>query len=401
MSIEKADQKKNRSELDSLTEETRNAYMAKNWPETLRLSSCLLAKDPDYVYGFIYGVSALKNLKQLGEAKNLCREGLNKFPRVRHLLKEGFLIARRLEDWEMAAELGTVYTEIKPLEHLGYKYAVEALFKLKQKSSAEELIAKAEKIIGDEDFVAGLKEAAPQPEASRAESAGQGSSEVAMKPVRRGNNNPGPAIMGAFQSLGSTRYGFEFGQVQQYFGLAPPDLFRFSTAAVDSLTSILKSDLETIWRPEDLSLAVGRPETGEYYLKSNKYDFSIRTFIYAAETDAADGLALVLEKLSFWARRFKALFEAGPPLLFVHKTYPEDTPEEQLEALHEVLAGRRHSLFSVRPAGPDHPAGTVDMIKPNLAHGYINVADEDLYHRSHYESWLDVCRLARKSLGQA
>ncbi len=201
-------------------------------------------------------------------------------------------------------------------------------------------------------------------------------------------------LLSAFESLGDN---CEFGIAQRLSGCEPLGLLRFTATPLPSLIDLLLHEGGGIGDPTTIELDL-RGEPQEYILTEKRYNLTYHTFIYADQMPAARVRHRESQKLTLLRRRMLDDLKSARRIYVVKHNVA--LREEDVISLFLLL---RHyganRLLYVAPAEIDNPPGSVELLMPGLARGYIdrfapydNAADVSL------ECWLAICRQAERLL---
>jgi hypothetical protein len=197
-------------------------------------------------------------------------------------------------------------------------------------------------------------------------------------------------VLEKFHSLGVK---CEFGLLQHKYLVDPLDLFRFSDASTSKIIQALQSGLAGLGNRENVVLQFDGPiENGipqltvivpPYGISFHGGNLTLHKTFEEVNVMQAKRLELLARKL------FDDLEDANR--IFVHKSDISSRSDvEQLHALLRTFGPNR--LLWVTLEEPGKPAGTVDLEKDGLMHGYIdrfaNLKTSADYSEAH---WLKIC----------
>lgn len=201
-------------------------------------------------------------------------------------------------------------------------------------------------------------------------------------------------LLGGFESLGDN---CEFGIAQRLSGSESLGLLRFTATPLASLVDMLLHELDSIGEPGNIELDL-RGDPQEYILTEKRYNLTYHTFMYADQMPASRVRHREAQKLTLLRRRMlDDLRSARRIYVLKHNA---TLREEDVIAVFLLL--RRYGpnrLLYVVPTDDHNPPGTVEVLMPDLARGYIdrfapydNAADLSL------DCWLAICRQAERAL---
>ncbi len=188
-----------------------------------------------------------------------------------------------------------------------------------------------------------------------------------------------------FESLGDT---CEFGILQRRFGAEPLGLLRWASVDPPDLLAALRSRFEGVGTPEQTTIGV---TNGAYWLLDTRFNFYFATFTLEKFEPREPFYVDQCQRVRFLRRSMLETLEAGKSIL-VYK-YDPAYSTAQLFELHDAVRSynQRAMLLGVRLQQPDHPSGSVEVLREGLLAGYIDrFSDVDLS----IETWLAICRQA-------
>lgn len=208
-------------------------------------------------------------------------------------------------------------------------------------------------------------------------------------------SKPLAALFARFESLGAHQGGCEFGFIQSRFGAEPISLLRWANMGIDGLIRALDHRFEGLGEPEHTKLKI-RPVGGgeeEYFVRDDRYGYVAHTFIKTHEAPGDKVFAQTLRRIRFMREKLVqdlALAEK----IFVFKINTLSSFAE-IDALDEALRGYGHiTLLCVCLADEEHPGGTVEMLRPGLFLGRVNMLGGAAMTRDRGidgENWRAIC----------
>lgn len=216
------------------------------------------------------------------------------------------------------------------------------------------------------------------------------------------DSSPDRALMMQFESLGGSGHGCEFGLAQRYYGAEPLSLLRWSDLGdtCEGLIYALENRLAGIGDPENTLLELIPSEgRNEYWTKDRRYWMAMRGFIFEDQVPYDKMRVQACRRLQFL--REKLIQDlADSDKIFVYRNMWRDLTDDELARLHNAMrAFGPNWLLYIRFADSDHPAGSVQIVRPGLMSGYIehfgcSPRDEPLGNAS--PAFLAICRKARQ-----
>lgn len=207
-----------------------------------------------------------------------------------------------------------------------------------------------------------------------------------------------------FESLGGGGHGCEFGIFQRHFGAEPLGLLRWADIFQDELIAALDTEFAGVGEPEFTEIFVPpRSDPAEYWTRDKRYHMVMRSFVRVDEMPLDRMTQQVARRLKFLREKLLSDLRVSEKI-FVYKNMKRNLTDEELDRLY--TACRRYgenSLFYIRYEDAEHPNGTVRLLKPGLAIGYIDhfshTADTDELIEPATDSLLALCRHAHAVLG--
>jgi hypothetical protein len=222
-----------------------------------------------------------------------------------------------------------------------------------------------------------------------------------MEEAVRGCTALSPAdLVCHFESLG---HNCEFGMMQRMVGADPLGLLRFGGIEAHSLLRGLDHAFEGIEDASRLHVFTSSDDTSEEYaVRDGNYGVQFHTHIHTSEMAEDAVRQKMAVHLGFLRRKFEETLQTGHSIFVLHHRACQTVPQVQ-PFLNMLRSYGRNSLLFVTPSRDISP-GTVEQIKPDLFHGYI-----DKHMPQHdpadinVPAWLSICantyRLWRESGG--
>jgi hypothetical protein len=202
----------------------------------------------------------------------------------------------------------------------------------------------------------------------------------------------------AFESLGDN---CEFGLVQRAGGAEPLGLLRFAAIyqpfeqKLERLVTALNRDFEGLGEPGTISFSLfGDPGKQEYFIDESVYSLRYHSGVFEGTVSESELERREVRRLAFLRRKLVEDLSTGEKI-WVWKC-SATTSVEQIAPLMNVL--RRlgpNVLLWVVEATPQHEAGSVERLGPDLLRGYIErfAPYEDATNIAP-DTWFGVCRSA-------
>jgi tetratricopeptide (TPR) repeat protein len=350
-------------DIDSLVESAWTATARQDWEEAARRWMRVYERDPDRLDGQVRLIQALRMVGRHDEAEETASASLARHPDETDLLVEHVWVAVGRQDWQAAAAR---LQKVRDKPH-DYQRLQQTL------SSIEHRIRTLAAAEGPD----GARPARlPVPPA--VETADDVEDDISPK-----------ALVLSFENIGER---CDFGAVQRHFGVEPLGLLRFAYSPLDSLVTALENRFDVIGSVEDTGFELYGDET---ILRMKKYELIFHTFNYQIAQESAEK-----RDAFFQQQRRRLLFLKNKLIvdleeqekIFVYSTakYTFDEHAARLSAALRTYGP--NSLLYVRPASPDHPDGTVEVLGAGLYAGYFpgmtNFAEGA---QPPFEIWRQLC----------
>ena len=306
---------------------------------------------------------ALRHQARFDEADELLEAAMNKFSNEPLLPEEYGLVSIARQDWREASErLSQAQEQFPSADGIG-RLLSQVRLRLSERDS----------------------NAAPD------DDTGTGNDSDAIAEARE--------LAMQFESLGGTGHGSEFGIFQSHFGAEPRGLLRWADLSGDQLMAALDHEFDGVGDVDNTILFVtdstGRPE---YWSRDARYHMAMRCFAYPEDVPPDRMLSRVTRRLQFLRDRLIQDLKSGEKI-FVYKNMKRSLTNAELARLHAAV--RRYSnntLFYIRHADADHPAGLVESVGQGLLVGYIlrftHTPDTNEYLGPTAELLRDLCQSA-------
>jgi tetratricopeptide (TPR) repeat protein len=208
------------------------------------------------------------------------------------------------------------------------------------------------------------------------------------------------ALLGAFESLGGTGQGCEFGIVQRYGSAEPLGLLRWTRIVAENLIEALENDFAGVGSAEQTRLAFyNSPDDPEYVLDDTRYLMRMHTFIRKSQAGPEELLRKMQTRLKLLRRKLLEDLSLGEKV-FVFKEFQRTLDSHQLDRLVGAL-GRHgdNTLLYVQYADSRHQPGSCVRASRNLLIGYISqfsMTDTGEGRAPEFGEWLSICRQAHQ-----
>lgn len=384
---------------------------------------------PDDKLGYIVGIRHLRHAGRLEEAASLAAQAAKRWPRDFALAQEyakatlnddaakqrvawfrsvlsdypeasaGYVgLALSLDRLAFSAEAETVMNAATERFPNDFEVAIEAATfterdgkwadAVRRWSSLEERFP-GDKRVSDRLFVARLRLA----------ESGQADPEARVQRTLESQNLSWRDICMAFESMGGTGGGCEFGLFQRDHGAEPLGLLRWTTITPESLIGALSSQFHGVGLPENTILLPeeNADDRREYVTLDRNFGLRMHTFVYTDEADRNRFYDQICRRLQYLRRKLVDDLAEGAKI-FVYKIVERELEDEELGRIHQEM--RRYGdnwLLYVRYADSAHPDGTVVVVSPGLMVGYIDHFQQSRRGESGpvvTHSWRAICRAA-------
>ncbi|MGI4793233.1 MAG: tetratricopeptide repeat protein, partial [Janthinobacterium lividum] len=208
-----------------------------------------------------------------------------------------------------------------------------------------------------------------------------------------GTGSSTSALFERWESLGDD---CEFGLVQRHYGIEPISLLRWTSTKIAPLTLGFAQDFEGVGAVENTQITV---QSGEYRCEDKRFGLGMHTFIRVSVEDEKKVFVTMANRMVFLRRKLLEDLEDGEKsYVYKARTTPDD---EMVLGLHAAM--QRHGtnrLLVVVKADEDGLPGTIRLLKPNVAVGYISdFGNRTGYWDIDHKGWLDLCTGAERTFG--
>jgi tetratricopeptide (TPR) repeat protein len=334
-----------------------------DWPTAEACWGQIVELQPRDPQGPAGQARSLRNQARFDEADALLEAAMNKFSDEPLLSEEYGLVSIARQDWREASD---------------------------RLSQAQEQFPSADGI-GRPLSQVGLRLSERDSNAAPDDDTGSGNDSDAIAEARE--------LAMQFESLGGTGHGSEFGIFQSHFGAEPRGLLRWADLSEDQLMAALDHEFDGVGDVDNTILFVtdstGRPE---YWSRDARYHMAMRCFAYPEDVPPDRMLSRVTRRLQFLRDKLIQDLKSGEKI-FVYKNMKRSLTNAELARLHAAV--RRYgnnTLFYIRHADADHPAGLVESVGQGLLVGYIlrftHTPDTNEYLGPSAELLRDLCQSA-------
>ncbi len=376
-------------------------------PEVLRRLDAVHDRFPDYCPAYTAHLAALREARSFDEAEACGRAWGGRFPADQAL---AMMRARLAQDVGRTGDAVAVIESVRALTPASAELEaayVRALSLAGRDEAAERAVAEACAKVGDDArllaehvrlatrrgdldeavrradaacqkrpadesmrrLAARTRSLAGEAETSRAEEAA---------PEAAGSGTSLASFFERFESLGATRNGCEFGLVQRAFGAGPLGLMRWAAIPADRLIAGLQTGFEGIAAPEHLKVDTRRASADheEYALRSELYGYWTHTFVKVEDLPHDRMLQQSLRRMRFLQAKLVEDLQAGEKM-FVFKFSPRPDAATVLHLFEALCTYGQRTLLCATLADADHPAGTLEMLRPGLFLGRFSKFTEE------------------------
>ncbi len=192
---------------------------------------------------------------------------------------------------------------------------------------------------------------------------------------------PGAALAAffeRFESLGATRLGCEFGLVQRHFGAGSLGLLRWASIPADRLAAGLRNGFKGIATADHLHVVTRRASADheEYALSAELYGYWTHSFVKVEDLPYDRMLQQSLRRTRFLQDKLVEDLQAGEKM-FVFKFSPRPDEAAVLHLFDALCTYGPRTLLCAALADADHPAGTLEMLRPGLFLGRFTKFTEE------------------------
>jgi hypothetical protein len=174
---------------------------------------------------------------------------------------------------------------------------------------------------------------------------------------------------------------------------------RFSYIELPLLWRGLHSGFEGLDNPDTIAVSIEGNDR-EFVVKESVYGMTYHTFQYEHQISLATVREQQVARLRFLRRKLLEDIADGEKI-FVIKRFPPLRPEEVLP-IYTALNDRGSSwLLWMAPSDASHPSGTVEILLPGLARGYLDrFAPSENAHDLSLDAWIAVCEAVSRMTGR-
>ena len=407
----------------------------RDWDLAISRLEELCSRFADFEHGYIDLVRFLRERGRLDEAEAVAARGLEQRTRSAELAVEYAKVAQETGDLREALRRYDAATQRFPDQAAGFVGQAEVLSQLGKFDEAEAVLERSKKsfptdhrawaeyarlatragrtreslhrwnqavqrfpnnpALAQESFVARLQMAELEPSTGAAGSPPEIRAAVAT--AADGDLPPTRELVCAFESLGGTLLGCEFGLFQRACGAEPLGLLRWTDMELEALIAALEAEFAGVGLPDNTELLTPADESGEYATRDRRYGMRMHTFVSKREVQPEKMFAQVCRRLQFLREKLLEDLRSGEKI-FVYKITARNLAQDELHRLlGAVRSYAENTLFYVRYSDAEHPPGMVEMTKPGLLIGYIehfamSPSEENLGAQT--VAWTELCQRA-------
>ena len=197
-------------------------------------------------------------------------------------------------------------------------------------------------------------------------------------------------LMLKFESLGEN---CEFGLVQRRGGSEPLGLLRFSSTPLPKLLAALNARFEGLGKADRLKVELSS-NGREYMVLDQTFGLYYHAWVMAGEREPEEVHRRELRRLPYLTRKLVDDLTGGEKI-FVYRSMSRLADSQMLLLADAMRAYGDNTLLWMELAGPGHPPGSVEQIRPGLMRGYMDrFAPGANAHDFSFDCWMSVCRAA-------
>jgi hypothetical protein len=206
---------------------------------------------------------------------------------------------------------------------------------------------------------------------------------------------PASEIAIAFESLGGSGHGCEFGLFQREMQAEPLGLLRWADLSYDYLREAIENSFEGVGDPENTIVFIPPGTNSHYWSRDSRWWMAQGFHVPASRITIEQAKQQICRRQQFLRRKLLEDLQEGSKI-FVYKNNTRTLSDIELSQL--LAAIRRHGsapLLYVRVQDEQHPDGTVEYVEDGLFIGYIkhfSHSPNDEFLGMMFDSWLTICR---------
>ncbi len=218
-----------------------------------------------------------------------------------------------------------------------------------------------------------------------------------LRPLVRPNAVAREMLLWQFESLGEN---CELGFVQDYLGVHPLGLFRWSGIKLGQLITALETNLAGIGEAANTAVSC-EDIRGEYYVRDIRYGMLTHTRMFRDKHSAEDVMFVFGQRSRRLCEKLLEDIKGAEKIFVFQSMFRVD--ESEMVRLHLAIRriGPTAELLFIHPAQSGQRPGTVQRLRPGLMLGLLDRAgfDGSTWQIS-WQIWLSILARAAKLCGR-
>jgi hypothetical protein len=200
-------------------------------------------------------------------------------------------------------------------------------------------------------------------------------------------------LMMQFESIGEN---CEFGLAQRRCGAEPLGLLRFASAPIERLLAALEHRFEGMGEEDQIEVRAAE-DRSEYLVIDRRFGFLYHPWVLVDEAEPDHVRRREMTRLPFLRRKLLDDLREGEKIFVYHGMRPL-TETEATRLFAALRAYGPGTLLWVELHDADHPAGSVEVVRPGLLKGHIDrFAPGENAHDLSLDCWIEICRNAYRA----